>query len=377
MNAIIEAPKISAGELSRQAKPNDDIWRRNEKTDPSFTKKYKGSGGFAGTSVNATYVVRSLTKEFGPIGKGWGFDVVDETMLEGAPIILGDKAACNEIVHRIRINFWWTDRETGERYQFPQLGQTTFVGKNKYGLFTDEEAPKKSLSDAVKKAASWLGFSGDIHLGYWDDDKYVSERRAEAAEEAENEAFEAEWKYWIVTKKGKTGLESADEFKAKWQLAIQSHIDHKAIDRLAELRDMNRESFKKIALHDSRSVYEVSQALQNAINTPQEPKETPSSPCDSQNAPGASSEATEPQRDELVAVKLYGENFAKYVRDIQDTLPTIGREDFPKWKELQRPTVNSLKKPSPATYSHVVALIQAREMELGITSNVKTQDRAA
>ena len=38
------------------------------------------------------------------------------------------------------------------------FGQTTFVGANKHGLFTDEEAPKKSLTDATNKALSMLGF---------------------------------------------------------------------------------------------------------------------------------------------------------------------------------------------------------------------------
>ena len=43
-----------------------------------------------------------------------------------------------------------------------------------FGPFTDEEAPKKSLTDALSKAMSWLGFAADIHLGRWDDNKYVN-----------------------------------------------------------------------------------------------------------------------------------------------------------------------------------------------------------
>jgi hypothetical protein len=61
------------------------------------------------------------------------------------------------------------------------FGQTTFVGKNKNGYFTDEEAPKKSLTDAIGKALSMLGFSADIYLGLFDDNKYVNDRKAEAA----------------------------------------------------------------------------------------------------------------------------------------------------------------------------------------------------
>jgi hypothetical protein len=55
------------------------------------------------------------------------------------------------------------------------FGQTTFVGSNKYGPFTDEEAPKKSLTDATTKALSMLGFGGDIFTGLYDDEDYRQE----------------------------------------------------------------------------------------------------------------------------------------------------------------------------------------------------------
>jgi hypothetical protein len=53
-------------------------------------------------------------------------------------------------------------------------GATTFVGEDKNGVFTDEEAPKKSLTDALTKALSMWGFSADVFLGLYDDNKYVA-----------------------------------------------------------------------------------------------------------------------------------------------------------------------------------------------------------
>src|SRR5690606_33640239 len=76
----------------------------------------------------------------------------------------------------------------GERGEVVQFGQTTFVGRNKNGFFTDEEAPKKSLTDAMSKCLSLLGFSADIHLGRFDDNKYVNDLRQEFAEKYEAEA---------------------------------------------------------------------------------------------------------------------------------------------------------------------------------------------
>ena len=56
---------------------------------------------------------------------------------------------------------------------------TEVVSRDKRGIVTDSEFAKKSLTDALTKAASWLGFSADIHLGKFDDVRYVQERAAE------------------------------------------------------------------------------------------------------------------------------------------------------------------------------------------------------
>lgn len=163
------------------SKDNDHLklWDAVEKTDPKYTKAFNRGGGFKGTATNATWLAKQATRMFGPCGIGWGVDVVDEALHEGA-VMLDNKGEVlgREIIHKVRVKFWyrWGDKQ-GEITQF---GQTTFVGKNKYGPFTDEEAPKKSLTDAMGKCLSLLGFAGDIHLGLWDDHKYVAQREAEA-----------------------------------------------------------------------------------------------------------------------------------------------------------------------------------------------------
>jgi hypothetical protein len=146
------------------ASDNLKIWQAVEKTDPKHTKSFTKGGGFSGTAINATYLIRKATELWGPMGSTWGPEVVDEKYVPGAE---------GTIIHVLRINL---------RYPLgvvPSFGQTTFVGTNKNGLFTDEEAPKKSLTDAITKALSMLGFSADVFLGLYDDNKYVSDRRAE------------------------------------------------------------------------------------------------------------------------------------------------------------------------------------------------------
>jgi hypothetical protein len=100
------------------------------------------------------------------MGGKWGPEIVDEKYVPGAE---------GTVIHVLRINLRHPEGA------LPSYGQTTFVGQNKHGPFTDEEAPKKSLTDAITKALSMLGFSADVFLGLYDDNKYVNDRRAEFA----------------------------------------------------------------------------------------------------------------------------------------------------------------------------------------------------
>lgn len=157
------------------------IWSAVEKTDPRYTKSFNRAGGFKGTATNATWLSKAATSIFGPNGIGWGLVIEDEKYVEGAPIhgAKGD-IVCREIIHVLRAHIWYVNPSTGEKASTsPQFGQTTFVGKNKYGVYTDEEAPKKSATDVMTKCLSLLGFAADVHLGMYDDNKYVSDLRAE------------------------------------------------------------------------------------------------------------------------------------------------------------------------------------------------------
>lgn len=171
------------------------LWDSVQETDPKYTKSFSRSGGFKGTAINHTYQTKRATAVFGPKGYGWGTHVLEEEYVKGAPLIHEKHGVIgNEIIHVLRIELWY--RHNGQRCAFTSFGQTTFVGSNKHGFFTDEEAPKKSLTDAESKALAMLGFSADIHLGLFDDNKYVSDLKAksdEAEKAAKQEAYNNLW----------------------------------------------------------------------------------------------------------------------------------------------------------------------------------------
>ncbi len=137
------------------------IWDAVSKTDPAYTKHVNQRGGF--TSVNAQSQVMMATKQFGPIGQGWGYDVIKREMI-------GDVVV-------VDVTLWH-----GERSNVfgPMMGAAVMLGKR-----IDTDAPKKAITDAVTKLLSQLGFNADIFLGMWDDNKYVQEREREVAKEKE------------------------------------------------------------------------------------------------------------------------------------------------------------------------------------------------
>ena len=150
-------------------KDKTKIWDAFWQTDPSRTKAFSKGGGFRGTAINPTYVKERLTTFFGPAGIGWGYKVIDEELIKG------HKETDNQVlVHKVLIEFWYV---FGKLRSDPMqaFGQTTMVGMNKNGWFTDEEAPKKSLTDALMKVVSDLGMGADIHAGLYDDCKYLAE----------------------------------------------------------------------------------------------------------------------------------------------------------------------------------------------------------
>ena len=151
---------------------NLDLWNKHADIDPAFTKPITGKA-YKGTSPSPQYVIHCLTDMFGPVGEGFGWDVTAEGWQP-----LGD-----EVLHWCRIRFWHTDRANG----FDAYGQTKALMKTKNGLMADEDAPKKSLTDAIVKAASHVGVAANIFLGRWDDQNYVAQVTEEkrAAEQAD------------------------------------------------------------------------------------------------------------------------------------------------------------------------------------------------
>ena len=205
---------------------------RNEATDPSATKPFRRARGFSGTAINTTYVLKRLTAEFGPIGQGFGVEILAKDVWKARQSVQKGELLRHEKVHRVRINFWWRDPISRERCSFHQVGQTTFVGRDKNGWFTDEEAPKKSTSDAVLKAASWVGIGADIHMGLYDDKRYLEQLAEERAAEERSARVPGP----LSERPPKPPQKSDDPLREKVDAAVQAFAAATSAARVSKLK---------------------------------------------------------------------------------------------------------------------------------------------
>lgn len=180
--------------LNKGDSDNLSIWKRVQRTDARFTKPLEGMG-FVGTSINSTYMFMRATEIFGPIGEGWGYEVIEEKLIDGKPLVEpvldernkqvatrflrdGDGSLFCEQNHSIKIRFWYII-ECETRGEFESYGATPYRYQTQYGMKVDGEAIKKSLTDAIKKALSMLGFSSDVFMGMHDNPEYVASNKLE------------------------------------------------------------------------------------------------------------------------------------------------------------------------------------------------------
>jgi len=148
---------------------NMKLWNSVCVTDPASVKPITGKP-YKGNSPKPYYLIQKATEAFGPCGKGWGIEVKSERF---------ERMTETDLLHIALVRVWWTDG--GEKHYIEQMGQTKAVYQSAKGTVVDEDAPKKSVTDAMTKCLSMLGFAGDIFSGRWDDSGYVEWAREQHA----------------------------------------------------------------------------------------------------------------------------------------------------------------------------------------------------
>ena len=135
-------------------KDNMKLWNAVSTTDPAYTKKVNSRGGF--TTIDAQWQLMQATEQWGPYGEAWG--------VRGLAYDYIRDGSGNIVEVALEGNFWYPGGE------FPMGACMAYRAGN--------ESKKKLLTDLTTKSLSKLGYSADVFMGKFDDNKYLQELKA-------------------------------------------------------------------------------------------------------------------------------------------------------------------------------------------------------
>ena len=131
---------------------------------PKEAKKTIKGGRLSGmTDIKPMWRIEKLTEVFGICGFGWKTVIKNKEIIEGAN---GERIAIVDIDLYVKVDDKWSDPIEG-------TGGSSFISKEKGGLYTSDECFKMAYTDALSVACKSLGVGADV---YWGDSKYVEKK---------------------------------------------------------------------------------------------------------------------------------------------------------------------------------------------------------
>ena len=132
------------------------------KSVPNKAKKTITGGRLSGmTDIKPMWRIEKLTEVFGMCGIGWKAPIKNKEIIDGAN---GEKIAVVDIELYVKVDGKWSDPIDG-------TGGSSFIAKEKNGLYTSDECFKMAYTDAISVACKSLGMGADV---YWGDSKYAT-----------------------------------------------------------------------------------------------------------------------------------------------------------------------------------------------------------
>lgn len=121
---------------------------------PKEAQKSFDNGRFKGTDINPMWRIKKMTEAFGPVGKGWYYDIVSREIVTSPD----GTTMCAFVAVNLYVKYdgEWSKPIYGE-------GGNTFTTRTKGGYIqVSDEAYKMALTDAVSNATKQLGLGADI-----------------------------------------------------------------------------------------------------------------------------------------------------------------------------------------------------------------------
>lgn len=160
---------------------------------PTTALKEIGAGRLKGKSdINPMWRIKALTEQFGMCGIGWKYKITEKRLEKGCN---DEISAFVDIDLFVRIDGEWSDA-------IPGTGGSSFVAKEKNGMYQSDECFKMALTDAISVSCKALGFGADV---YWNADRTKYSKPAEAQQDP-NLISEAQAKRLFAVGSGNTKL---------------------------------------------------------------------------------------------------------------------------------------------------------------------------
>lgn len=229
--------------------PNMDLWGKVFVTDKAHVTEIKGKS-YKGNSPRPYYLIQKATETFGPCGIGWGYRIVEQGTQEVRYLEpLGSSGNSIErlmINHWVLVEFWYkldgVKSEPIQQYGGTKLSYRTSTGKQEF----DEDAQKKSVTDALIKCMSCIGFAGDIFSGRWDDSKYHQEQEERKQQQGQRQQQNAQQRQ--NQGQQRQGQQNAQQAQGQQQRPIAQHASQmtpegqaralsKALNRISKTTD--------------------------------------------------------------------------------------------------------------------------------------------
>lgn len=193
---------------------NLSLWNRHLKPhDDAMRKAPKGL-----TAIDPMWTIREATLEWGPIGGAWGFSIINEEIVKSE--------VTSTMVHTVTIELWYPNPNGPDGLgKIQSCGGTTMDGVNKSGTFFNDDYAKMSVTDALSKALSWLGFGAAVHMGMFDGNKYIDFRPEEKLKEEKEKVTINVTPFPLIAPKGTE--ESLDELRR-----VAEELADKGVDKL-------------------------------------------------------------------------------------------------------------------------------------------------
>jgi hypothetical protein len=208
---------------------NMDIWNKLCQPPKGALKPIQAGRLKGKTDINPMWRFKAMTELFGPCGTGWKYTIDAVNFQDGA----GELKA---VFVTVSVYYAVESNATASGLKFSDpvegVGGAMFVAKEKSGPYTDDEAVKKAVTDALGTALKMIGVAADVYSGKWDGSKYIG-GPPEGAPQAPKQAVKP------------AKQEKAPETPPK-QEKTQEEIDKGLA--LREMRDCYRESSSKFEI---------------------------------------------------------------------------------------------------------------------------------